>query len=226
PLLAHLYRRYQARPHQSDDPQDYRARGGIEEDRLLAAPHGPLRAGGHLRQHAWWRWQRWDQGTAWRLHYGLRDIRYSRPRGDRPGTPEPALRLLVESAPRLHGVERVGAAAAIRERDRAGGSPLEQVWPSHSLLGSSRPAQCPDHRPWRQPPDGARSEARARSCSRVRFRGRGGRHHEPGRLNLDLVARWRQVPHGKDGDNPARASLQGPAAAPAARLWRSAAAGD
>jgi hypothetical protein len=36
-------------------------------------------------------------------------------------------------AARLHGVERVGAAAAIRERDRAGGSSLEQVWPSDPL---------------------------------------------------------------------------------------------
>ena len=42
--------------------------------------------------------------------------------------------------------------------------------------------------------------------------GRRGRHHEPRRLDLDLVARRRQVPHREDGDDPARAGVQGPAA--------------
>ena len=47
----------------------------------------------------------------------------------------------MEPAARLHGDERVGAATAVRERDRAGGSALEQVWPSHPFLGSSGPAK-------------------------------------------------------------------------------------
>src|SRR5271156_850277 len=46
----------------------------------------------------------------------------------------------------LHGDERVGAAATVRERDRSGGSALEQIWPPNPLLGSPGPAQCPDDR--------------------------------------------------------------------------------
>jgi selenium-binding protein 1 len=54
---------------------------------------------------------------------------------------------------------------------------------------------------------------------------RGGRHHKPRRLDLDLVARRRQVPHREDGDDPARTGVQGPAATPPAGVWRSTAAG-
>src|SRR5580692_11629919 len=82
------------------------------------------------------------------------------------------------------------------------GSALEQVWPSDPFLGSPGSAQRPDDRSWRQSPDGARGAARPRSRTRVRIRGRRGRHHEPRRLDLDLVARRRQVPHREDGDNP------------------------
>ena len=39
-------------PTTGKNPQDHRARGGVQEDRLLAAPHCPLRSGRHLRQHA------------------------------------------------------------------------------------------------------------------------------------------------------------------------------
>src|SRR5712672_4763019 len=99
----------------------------------------------------------------------------------------------------------MGAAAAVRERDRPGRSALEQVWSSDPFLGPTGPAQCPDDRSWRQPPDGARSAPRARSRSRVRFRGRRGRHNESRRLDLDLVARRSQVSHRKDGNDPARA---------------------
>src|SRR5258705_13370542 len=83
----------------------------------------------------------------------------------------------------------MGAAAAVRERDRPGRSALEQVWPSDPFLGSSGPAQCPDDRSWRQSPDGAGGAPRARSRSRVRVPGRRGRLNEPRRLDLDLVAR-------------------------------------
>ena len=62
--------------------------------------------------------------------------------------------------------------------------------------------------------------------SRVWVPGRRGRHHEPRRFDLDLVARRRQVPHRKDGDDPARAGIQGPATPALAGVWRSAAAGD
>jgi hypothetical protein len=43
------------------------------------------------------------------------------------------------------------AATAVRKRDRAGGSALEQVWPSHPFLGSSGPSKRPDDRSRRQP---------------------------------------------------------------------------
>ncbi len=52
PLLAYLHCGYEARSHPGKNPQDHRARGGVQEDRLLAAPHGPLRSGRRLRQHA------------------------------------------------------------------------------------------------------------------------------------------------------------------------------
>src|SRR5580658_696667 len=120
----------------------------------------------------------------------------------------------------------MGAAAAVRERDRLGRSALEQVWPPDPFLGSSGPAQCPNDRSWRQPPDGAGGATRARSRSRVRVPGRRGRYHEPRRLDLDLVARRRQVSDREDGDDPARAGAKGSAAAPAAGVWCSAAAGD
>src|SRR5215510_3573669 len=87
-----------------------------------------------------------------------------------------------------------GLPPAVRERDRPGRFALEQVWPSDPFLGSSGPAQCPNDRSWRQPPDGARSASRARSRSRVRVSGRRGRLNEPRRLDLDLVAGRRQVP--------------------------------
>ena len=121
--------------------------------------------------------------------------------------------------------QRVGVAAAVRERDRAGGSALEQIWPSDPLLGSAGAQECPDHRSRRQPSDGAGSSSRARSGSRVRLPGRRGRHHQPRRLDLDLVARGRKVPHREDRDDPARARAEGAVAAAAAGLWRGAAAG-
>ena len=39
-------------PTAAEDPQDHRAGGDLPQDRLLAAAHGPLRAGGHLCLHA------------------------------------------------------------------------------------------------------------------------------------------------------------------------------
>ena len=96
-----------------------------------------------------------------RLHHGLRNLRGSRPLGDRPRTAEAALRFLVEPAARLHGVERMGAAAAIRERDRRGRSARQQIRPPSPFLGSARPTQCADDRSRRQSSDGAGSPPRA-----------------------------------------------------------------
>ena len=61
-----------------------------------------------------------DPGSARRIHHGLRDVRNPRALGDRPRPAEAALRLLVEPAAQLHGDQRVGPAAAVRERHRAG----------------------------------------------------------------------------------------------------------
>src|SRR6201998_2315350 len=71
-----------------------------------------------------------------------------------------------------------------------------------------------------------RPRPRAGSGTRIRVPGRRSRRHEPRRLDLDLVARRRQVPNRENGDDPARTGVQGPAPTPPARVWRSAAAGD
>ena len=54
-----------------------------QENGLLAASHSPLRTGRYLRQHARRRRQGWHGRPARRLHHGLRDVRHSRPLGDR-----------------------------------------------------------------------------------------------------------------------------------------------
>ena len=65
------------------------------------------------------------------------------PLGDRSRSADAALRFLVEPAARLHGVERMGAAAAVRERHRAGGPAGQQIRPSPAFLGScARGATC------------------------------------------------------------------------------------
>ena len=113
------------------------------------------------------------------------------------------------------------ANGACRRSSRTASSPedllVEQIRPPHPFLGPARAPQCADHRPRRQPPDGAGSAARARSGPRIRLPRRRGRHHQPRRLDLDLVARGRQVPRREDRDDPARARAEGPAAAAAAR---------
>ena len=38
-VVPHLHRRYQAGSDQGEDPQDHRARGNLQEDRILAAAH-------------------------------------------------------------------------------------------------------------------------------------------------------------------------------------------
>jgi len=75
------------------------------------------------------------------------------------------------------------------------------------------------------PSDGAGGAPGARSRSRVRLLGRRGRHNEPRRIDLDLVARGRQVPRRENGDDPGRVGVQGPAATPPAGVWCSAATG-
>ena len=90
-LVPHLHRRYQARSDQGLDPQDHRAGGNLQEDRILAAPHRSLRAGRDLRLDARRRRQERHRWTARRLHHGLRDVRGARPVGARSRSANPAL---------------------------------------------------------------------------------------------------------------------------------------
>ena len=78
-------------PTAGEDPQNHRARGGLQEDGILPAAHRPLRAGRHLRQHARRRRQGRHRRPSRRLYHGLRDLRYSWPLGDRPRPPKAAL---------------------------------------------------------------------------------------------------------------------------------------
>ena len=91
PVVPDLHRRHEAGSDQGEDSQDHRAGGNLQEDRLLAAAHDPLRAGRHLRQHARRRRQGWHRWTARRLHHGLRDVRGPRTVGDRSRSANTAL---------------------------------------------------------------------------------------------------------------------------------------
>ena len=110
-----------AGPTPGEDPQDHRARGGLRQDRLFAAAHRPLRAGRHLRLHARRRRRGRHRRTAGIFIMDCETFEViGRWEIDR-GSAGQALRFLVEPAARLHGVQRMGAAAAVRERHRAGG---------------------------------------------------------------------------------------------------------
>ena len=96
---------------------------------------------------------------------------------------------------------------------------------SRAFLGPARSQACAGHRPRRQPPDGARDPPGARPDARIRFSRRGGRHHQSGRLDLDLVPRKRQVQHQEDRHHPTRAGRRG-ATSRAAEGLRCGAAAD
>ena len=212
-------------PHRAEDHQDDRTGRGLAQDRLLAPAHRALRARRHLHQHPGWRGSGRHAGPAGRVHHGLRDLRRAGTLGDRPRPAEAALRLLVEPAARLHGVERMGPAAAVRKRHRRGRPARQQVRPLGAFLGPARPQARAGHRSRRQPPDGARDPPGARPDARIRFSGRGGRYHQSGRLDLDLVPRKRRVQHQEDRHHPTRAGRRG-ATARAAEGLRCGAAAD
>jgi hypothetical protein len=123
------------------------------------------------------------------LHHGLRDLRDPRPLRDGPGQAGQALRFLVEPAARLHGQLRMGPAAAIRERHRGRGPAVEQIRPQDPFLEPARAQERADHRPGREPPDGAGNPARARPGQGLRLLRRGGGHHQPAGRDLHLVAK-------------------------------------
>ena len=99
-----------------------------------------------------------------------------------------------------------------------------QVWPPDPLLGPELAPPCADHRPRREPPDGAGAAAGARPDARVRLPRRGRRHDQPRRLDLDLVPRRRPVPREEDRRHPTRAGRCVAAAGAAQGLRRRAAA--
>ena len=139
-LVADLRDRHQAAPDAGEDPQDHRARGSLPQDRLLAPAHHPLRPGRHLRLDPRRRRQGRHRRPARHLHHGLRDLRRHRPLGDRPRAAGQALRLLVEPAARLHGLERMGAAAAVRERHRPRGPARATSTATACTSGTCAPA--------------------------------------------------------------------------------------
>src|SRR5215204_2037500 len=63
----------------------------------------------------------------------------------------------------------MGAAAAVRERHRAGRPARQPLWPSDPFLGPERPPQRANHRSRCQSPDGARGAAGPRSRAGVRL---------------------------------------------------------
>ena len=144
--------------------------------------------------------------------------------GARSRAAEAAIRLLVEPAAKLHGVQRVGPAAAVRRRHRRRRPAGKSLWSPDSLLGVEFASPPADHRPGRQPPDGAGVAAGPRPDTRIRLSRRGRRHDEPRRFDLDLVPKGRQVPRREDGRDSARTGRCGAAAGAAQGLWRRAAA--
>ena len=118
--------------------------------------------------------------------------------------------------PRDYMVTASGGATAVRERDRPGRPSLKQVWPSHPFwdLRARRNVQTIDLGANHQM---ALEVRPAHDPCAIRFPGCRGRHCEPRRLYLDLVARRRQVPYREDGDDPTGAGTKGSTAAPACR---------
>ena len=115
-LLAHPHPRHQARPQEAQDRQGHRARGGRRQGRLHPPAHRALRAGRHLRGGAG---QPRGQGAGRRVPDGPRDLRDSRPVGNRSRTPAVRLRCLVAPRPRHDGDQRVGHARHLREWARS-----------------------------------------------------------------------------------------------------------
>ena len=130
--------RHQAASDAGQDPQDHRAGGGVPQNRLLAAAHRSIadrRASTSARSAAAARMAPTARpaSSSWTARHS-RSSAAGRSTADR----RQALRFLVEPAARLHGDERMGAAAAIRERHRARGPACQQIRPPRALLGLAR----------------------------------------------------------------------------------------
>ena len=124
-------------------------------------PHGPLRSGRHLRQHARRRRQGWHRWAAWRLHHGLRDVRHPRPLGDRPRTPDKHYDFWW-NLPRDYMVTSEWGLPPQFENGIVPEDLLANKYGHQIHFWDLRgPAQRPDDRSRRQPPDGAGGAARA-----------------------------------------------------------------
>ena len=227
PLLADLRDRRQARPDGGEDPQDHRAGGDLFQNGIFPAAHHPLRAGGDLRLDPRRRRPGRHRRTSGDVPHGLRDLRRHRPLRDGPRSAGQALRFLVEPAAQLHGLQRVGPAAAIRERHRARGPAREQIWPQPAFLGPARTPKRPDDRSRRQSPDGAGSAAGPRPGEGIRLFRRRRRHDQSGGIDLDVVAgQGRQFPCREDRHDSGGAGRSGRPAGSSQGLFGRAAAGD
>ncbi len=117
-------------------------------------------------------------------------------------------------------------AAAIRERHGPRGSAVQQIWPPAAFLEPSR-----KHKNVQTIDLGANHQMALEvrpahdPIKEYGFRRRRRRHDQSGRLDLDVVARGRQIPLQEDGDDTAGACIERRAAAAAAGLRGRAAVG-
>ena len=225
-LVAHLHRRHQARSDRGEDPQDHRARGGLPQDRLLAPAHRPLRAR--------------RASTSARSAAAARTAPTARPASSswtaRPSRSSAAGRstaarrsCTTTSGGTCRATTWCRANGRCRRSSRTASSP-RTCWPTSTAIACTS-GTCAARRNVQTIDLGANHQMALEvrpahdPGQGIRLPRRRGRHHQPRRLDLDLVARGRQVPHREDGDHPARAGAKDAAAAAAAGLRRGAAAG-
>ena len=185
PLVAHLRARHPARPAPADGGAHDRARGARREGRLLAPPHGALRAGRHLHVQS-----RRRRRRRWARRRGAdrpRHVRGHRRLGDRPRRPVLRLRRLVAPQRRRRHHLGVGDPVDDRGRPQPRGPARQALRPPPRLLEPVRGQAAPARRPRRRAPDGARAEAGARSAPDVGVRRRGDQRRGPVRVGVDVA---------------------------------------
>ena len=172
--------------------------------------HGPLRPGRHLRQHARRRRAGRHRRAARHLHHGLRDLRGARALGDRPrrrrtctttsgGTCRATTWCRANgrcrrssrtaSSPRTCSPTNTGTGCISGICAAASNVQTIDLGANHQMALEVRPAHDP--------------------VKRIRLPRRRRRHHQPRRLDLDLVARGRARSMREDRDDPARAGAEG-----------------
>ena len=169
-------------PAQAKLAQGDRARGGLPQDRLLAAAHRPLRPGGRSTSARWAARARtaptgppgvfimdcetFEVLGRWEIDRGPQKLHYD----------------FWWNLPRDYMVSSEWGLPPQFENGIVAGRPSRQpLRPPAPLLGPARPPQRADHRSRRQPPDGARGAAGPRPDARAWLRRRRSRHDEPRR---------------------------------------------